>query len=524
MVEEGHVGLEGRTKVFVVIGLMLAMSVAALDGTVVSTAMPTIVGKLGGLSLFSWVFSIYLLTSTVPVPLYGKLADLYGRKPVLLFGCGMFMAGSALCGAAGSMEQLIIFRAVQGLGAGAIMPIVITIIGDNFMIEERARIQGFFSGVWGFASLLGPVVGGLITQGVSWRWIFLINLPIGALGILILWYFFHENLTRRRHVIDFYGMSLLSGSLVAFLLALLDGVTNWGWFGGPTLALFFVAAVLLGIFLWQEQRVEEPLILLSLFKNKVIAIVSLSMLMAGAMMFGFQSYVPLFVQGVRGGSALDAGLVLLPMSFLWTVGSVVSGFLLVRYGYYLSLVVGGVLLVVGAATLLFLGRDTTMMVAVISGAFCGIGMGFCMPALMISVQNAVEWHQRGVATALAQFFRTIGGSVSVAIMGAMLTSRMSGRLDGVNGVPEGFKADSLLNNAERTNLSASVLDAAESVLATSLHEVYFLILACAAITLAVVLFFPRGKAQELMVGAEKPVEGSREAIQPEPGIGLIGGG
>jgi MFS family permease len=187
-------------------------------------------------------------------------------------------------------------------------------------------------------------------------------------------------------------------------------------------------------------------------------------------------------------------------------------------------VVGGVLLVVGAATLLFLGRDTTMMVAVISGAFCGIGMGFCMPALMISVQNAVEWHQRGVATALAQFFRTIGGSVSVAIMGAMLTSRMSGRLDGVNGVPEGFKADSLLNNAERANLSASVLDAAESVLATSLHEVYFLILACAAITLAVVLFFPRGKAQELMVGAEKPVEGSREAIQPEPGIGLIGGG
>ncbi len=524
MVEESNVILEGRTKVFVVIGLMLAMSIAALDGTVVSTAMPTIVGKLGGLSLFSWVFSIYLLTSTVPVPLYGKLADLYGRKPVLLFGCTLFMVGSALCGLSGSMQQLIVFRAVQGLGAGAILPIVITIIGDNFPIEERARIQGFFSGVWGVSSLLGPVVGGLITQGVSWRWIFLVNIPIGSLGLLILWYYFHEHLTKREHVIDIWGTSLLSGSLVAFLLGLLEGVTQWGWLGGPTLALFALAAFLMALFIWQELRVPEPLILLSLFNNKVIAVASLGTLMAGAMMFGFQSYVPLFVQGVHGGSALDAGLVLLPMSFLWTIGSVVSGLMLVRFGYYLSLVIGGALLVIGATTLLFLSRDTTLLVAVLSGAFCGIGMGFCMPAFVISVQNAVEWRQRGVATALTQFFRTIGGSVSVAIMGAMLTSRMAGRLDGVNGVPQGFKADSLLNNAERATLSSSVIDAAEGVLATSLHEVYFLILACAAITLAVVLFFPRGRAQDLAVGAEQSIDGSREAAPPETGIGVIGGG
>ncbi|HWC30570.1 MAG TPA: MFS transporter, partial [Dehalococcoidia bacterium] len=298
-------------RVLLVIGLMLAMSVAALDGTVVSTAMPTIVGTLGGLSLFSWVFSIYLLTSTVPVPLYGKLADLYGRKPVLLFGCTLFLIGSALCGAAGTMEQLIIFRAVQGLGAGAILPMVITVIGDNFPMEQRARIQGFFSGVWGVSSLLGPLVGGLITEGVSWRWIFLINIPIGLVGIGILTSVFHERLEKRSHVIDSWGTILLTGSLVSFLLGLLQGVQEWGWLGGPTLALFGVAAFLMVLFVLQEQRVAEPVIALSLFKNKVIAVASLGTFMGGAMMFGFTSYVPLFIQGVKGGTALDSGLILL---------------------------------------------------------------------------------------------------------------------------------------------------------------------------------------------------------------------
>lgn len=517
--------LQGRTKVYVVIGLMLAMSIAALDSTVVSTAMPTIVGKLGGLSLFSWVFSIYLLTSTVPVPLYGKLADLYGRKPVLLFGCVLFMLGSALCGLSGSMEQLVLFRAVQGLGAGAILPIVMTVIGDNFPIEERAKIQGFFSGVWGVSSLLGPVVGGLITQGVSWRWIFLINLPIGSIGLLILWHFFHERLTKRSHVIDVWGTSLLTGALVSFLLALLQGVKEWGWLGGPTLAMFGVSALLLLLFVLQEKRVSEPIIALSLFSNKVIAVASLGTLMGGAMMFGFQSYVPLFIQGVRGGTPLQSGLILLPMSFLWTVGSVISGRMLLRFGYHTSLMIGGSLLVTGATTLLFLSRDSSLAIAGLSGTFSGLGMGFCMPALVISVQNSVEWGQRGVATALTQFFRTIGGSISVAIMGAILASRMADRLAGVQGVPAGFKSDSLLNAAQRNRLDAAVLAAARDVLSTSLHEVYFLILACACVTFAVVLFFPRGKAHELALGAEKaPAAPQRETAPAEPGIGTIGGG
>ena len=506
---------------------MLAMSIAALDGTVVSTAMPTIVGKLGGLSMFSWVFSIYLLTSTVPVPLYGKLADLYGRKPVLLFGCSLFLVGSVLCGLAGSMEQLIFFRAIQGLGAGAILPVVITVVGDNFPMEQRARVQGFFSGVWGVSSLLGPVVGGLITQGVSWRWIFLINLPIGLVGIAILAYFFHERMEKRNHVIDMWGTLLLSGSLVSFLLALLQGVKEWGWLGGPTLGMFAVAAFLLALFVAQEKRVSEPVVALSLFKTKVIAVASLGTFMGGAMMFGFSSYVPLFVQGVRGESALQSGLILLPMSFLWTVGSIISGRIILRFGYYPSLIIGGVLLITGGTTLLFLTETSSLGIAALAGAFAGTGMGFTMPALVISVQNSVDWGQRGVATALTQFFRTIGGSISVAVMGALLASRMADGVAGLSGVPEGFKADSLLNPAQSSRLAPDVLAAMRDVLATSLHEIYFLVLACACVAFAVVLFFPRGRAQELAMGAETVSEtpSRAPAVPPaEAERAPIGGG
>jgi len=507
-----------------IIGLMLAMSVAALDGTVVSTAMPTIVGSLGGLSLFSWVFSIYLLTSTVPVPLYGKLADLYGRKPVLLFGCALFLVGSGLCGIAGTMEQLIIFRAVQGLGAGAILPIVITVVGDNFPMEQRARIQGFFSGVWGVSSLLGPVVGGLITEGVSWRWIFLINIPIGLVGIAILASVYHERLQKRSHVIDSWGTLLLTGALVSFLVALLQGVKEWGWLGGPTLGLFAVAAFLMTLFIHQERRVSEPVIALSLFENKVIAIASLGTFMGGAMMFGFTSYVPLFIQGVRGDSALQSGLILLPMSFLWTVGSIISGRTIMKVGYYPSLIVGGVLLVSGAVTLLFLNRDTSLAVAALAGTFAGLGMGFTMPALVISVQNSVDWGQRGIATALTQFFRTIGGSISVAIMGAILASRVSDGLVNVQGVPEGFSGDQLLNAGQRARLDPAVLEATRGVLASSLHDIYFLVLFCACIALGVILFFPRGKAHELAAGAPPaPARARPDAPSPEPEASPIGG-
>jgi MFS family permease len=318
---------------------------------------------------------------------------------------------------------------------------------------------------------------------------------------------------------------LLSGSLVAFLLALLQGVPEWGWLGGQTLALFAVAAVLMGLFILQEQRVSEPVIALSLFKNKVIAIAGLGTFMGGAMMFGFTSYVPLFIQGVKGDSALQSGLILLPMSFLWTVGSIISGRILLRVGYYPSLVIGGLLLVSGAVTLTFLDRDSSLVIAALAGTFAGLGMGFTMPALVISVQNSVEWGQRGVATALTQFFRTIGGSISVAIMGAILASQVTKGLQDVEGVPDNFSGDQLLNAGQRDQLDPGVLEAARDVLASSLHDIYFLVLLCACVALAVVLFFPRGKAHELAAGAPQraatPASQRSEApageAEPAPG-------
>lgn len=496
-------------RVLIVLALMLAISLAALDGTVVGTVMPTIVGQLGGLQYFSWAFSVYLLASTVTVPLYGKLADLYGRKPVLLFGVGLFVAGSVLCGLAGSMEQFIIFRAVQGLGAGAVLPVTMTVIGDIFSIEERARIQGVFSSVWGVTSLAGPAVGALVAGGLSWRWVFLINLPLGALTAFLLWRCFQERAQRQTHSLDYLGTALLSSSVTALLLGLLQGVDRYGWLGAPTLSLFGLSALLLALFVLQELRAPEPVLPLWLFRRKIIAVAGLATFIVGGLMFGVSSYVPLFAQGVLGGSAFDAGIIVLPMSFGWPLATVFAGRVIIRFGYYPAILMGGSLLVGGSAVLLGMSSpQSSQAIAMVASLIVGMGMGFLMPALVISVQNAVEWHNRGVVTALSQFFRSIGGSVSVAVMGAILTSDLATRLQRVEGVPTGADADLLLNVEARELLPPAVLEAMREALAASLHQIFVLGLAGAAIAFAVVLFFPKGRAEELAAGAPEPTKAS----------------
>jgi EmrB/QacA subfamily drug resistance transporter len=513
---------EPAHKLLIIIALMLAIALTALDATIVSTVMPTIAGKLGGLSQFSWVFSVYLLTSTVTVPLYGKLADIYGRKPVLLFGCGAFIAGSALCGAAGSMEALILFRAVQGLGAGAVQPVTMTIIGDSFSIQERAKLQGLFSSVWGVTALAGPAVGGLITDGLSWRWAFLINIPLGLACIVFLWRFFQEQPEKHSHVLDYWGTLLLTGSVIALLLGLLQGVDRYGWSGGPTLALFGTAALLLALFLAQERKAAEPVLPLWLFRNKVIAVSCLAVFAGGGLMFGVSSYVPLFAQGVRGGSAIDAGLIVLPMSISWPLGSILGGRIILLRGYYLSALIGGALLILGTASLLALSRDSSVAISIFAVTVIGIGMGLTTSALMISVQNAVEWRYRGVATASTQFFRTIGGAIMVAIMGATLNSGMTSRLAGVEGIPAGATADTLLDPAQRGALGAEALAAMQRALSGSLHEVYFLVLASALVLFSIVLFFPRGRVQDLerTAAAEAAARARAEEVAPSSRRGM----
>ncbi len=497
---------------FVVVALMFSIAIAAMDATIVSTALPTIVGQLGGLSLFSWVFSVYLLTSTVTVPLYGKMADLYGRKRVLIFGASLFITGSVLCGMSGSMEQLILFRAIQGLGAGAVQPITMTIIGDIFTIEERAKIQGLFSSVWGITSLAGPALGGLITNGVSWRWVFFINLPVGLIAILLLARFFKETTQKQSHSLDYYGTVLLSGAVVSLLLGLLEGVDNYGWFGTGTLVFWALAIGLFAGFIWQERRAIEPVLPLWLFKNRVIVIGCLGTFVGGGMTFGISSYVPLFAQGVFGGDALDAGLIVLPMSISWPLASIIGGRVILRYGYRAAMRIGSIFLVFGAAALLPLDRDSSYAAAMFAALLVGFGMGFMTSALVISVQNAVEWHFRGVATASVQFMRTIGGSISVAIMGAILNSQLATRFADVQGVPPGASEATLLNVDERATLAPDVLDAMQRALAASLHDIYLFIVGIAVLAFTVLLFFPKGSAESLQHSSA----GTGSTRQPQP--------
>jgi EmrB/QacA subfamily drug resistance transporter len=505
---------------------MFAIAIAALDATVVSTALPTVVGNLGGLSLFSWVFSIYLLASTVTVPLYGKLADLYGRKPVLLFGIAVFLLGSVLCGSASSMLELVIFRAVQGVGAGATQPITMTIIGDVFSIEQRARIQGLFSSVWGITSLSGPAIGGLLADGLSWRWVFFINLPIGIIAMVFIWLFFKERAEKQEHVIDYWGTVLLSGSVVALLLGLLEGGPSYGWISAETLTLFGVSGLLLAAFLMQESRAREPVLPLWLFRNKVIVMSCSTIAVCGGLMFGVSSYVPLFAQGVYGGTAFDAGLIVLPMSFSWPLASVIGGRVILRFGYYAAAITGGIFLVIGTSILLTLSRDAPNEMAMLSALVVGFGMGFMTSALIISLQNAVEWRFRGVATASFQFFRTIGGAVSVAIMGALLNTNLTGRYAEVPGVPAGADSQTLLNAQARADLPAEVLDGMQRALASTLHEVYFVVFGAAVIALGLALMFPRGSADSLAVSTapaatprEEPTPAGDGRLVPEEGSG-----
>jgi EmrB/QacA subfamily drug resistance transporter len=496
-----------QAKILVTTALMLGMSLAALDTTIVGTALPSIVGKLGGINLYSWVFSIYLLTSTVTVPIYGKLADLYGRKPLFLFGSSLFLLGSIASGTSQSMEQLILFRAIQGLGAGAVQPIVLTIIGDIFSLEERARVQGLFSGVWGISSIVGPAVGGIIVDQLSWRWAFYINIPFGLVSIVLLALFLHENVERKKHKLDYSGTFLLSGAIVALLFAVMQGGTGWAWLSFPSLSIFALSLILLTLFILVERRAEEPILPLALFKNRIISISSIGGFILGVILFGVTSYIPLFVQGVKGGTATSAGIALGPMLLAWPLTATVSGKMVLKYGYRITAALGAVLAVVGLGMVMLFRVETQIWFVVIAMFLIGGGLGFLSSAYILSVQNAVPWNQRGVATASTQFFRTIGGTIGVAIMGSLLNVQMALRFppiianfaDVAHHLPANTApADVLLTPELRTLLPTSLLSQLQLALAQSLFWVYSLMFLLSVLGLFLIFFLPGGRADQYM--------------------------
>ena len=513
-----------HAKITITIALMLGMALAALDTTIVGTAMPGIVGKLGGITLYSWVFSVYLLTSTTTVPIYGKLADLYGRKPLFLFGATLFLIGSVASGASQSMEQLIIFRAVQGLGAGAVLPIVLTIIGDIFNLEERAKVQGLFSGVWGLSSIVGPFIGGVIVDHFSWRWVFFINIPFGLLSMLLLIFTFKETVERKKHHLDYAGTLTLTGSIVALLFALLQGGTTWAWVSFQSIGLFIATIVLFVLFIRTEQRAAEPILPLVLFRNRIITISSIGGVVLGVLMFGITTYVPLFVQGVNGGSATSAGITLGPLLLAWPIAATISGKIIIRYGYRITAVFGMVSSAFGVAMTTLFNTQTSLPFIIVAMLLIGAGLGFTSTVFILSVQNAVPWNLRGVATATTQFFRTMGGTVGVAIMGTILNAQMALRFAPIysrfsaiaSHLPKNIApANVLLTPELRASLPLAFLTQLQQALSQSLFWVYSLMLVLALIGLGIMFLLPGGRAdkytykpteEEMMVAPESTSE------------------
>ena len=461
----------------IAVGIMCALAVAALDSTVVSTAMPTIIGNLGGLSEYGWVFSAYLLASTVTVPLYARLADMYGRKPVFLIGLALFVGGSMLCGAAQSMFTLILFRTIQGLGAGAVQPIAFTIVGDVFESEQRARIQGLFSGVWGAAAVVGPAIGSVITTTVGWRWVFFVNAPVGLLAAFLITRFLHERVEHHRHRLDLTGAAVLTAGLVALLFAATEGGQLWGWTSPATIGLVAASiAALLG-FVAFERRVSEPLIDLGLIGVPVIAAGLAIGGLSGVVMFSLSTYVPPLVQGVLSGNALEAGVAVAAMSIGWPIGSIVGGRALLRWGARPVVLVGTAMLVAGTAVVTQAERPGTLngglVVAALGEAITGLGMGLSATTILVMVQAAVPWQRRAVATGLVQFSRTIGGAVGVGLLGGLVTASV------------GPSSAVILDPIGRNSIPAAKLAAMQSSLSGGLEWV-FAILAIDALVVAVV--------------------------------------
>lgn len=422
--------LDRRRRLVVVLSTMLALFTVGMDQTLVGTALPRVVASLGGLGLFPWVFTAFMVTSTTFVPLVGRLTDLYGRKPFYMAGVALLVVGSALCGASRNMEELIAFRAVQGLGAGAVMSIAFTVIGDLFPPAERSRYVGLFSGTFAAASILGPLIGGALTDYAHWRWVFYVNLPIGLVVLAVLALGMpHLRHASQRRPLDRLGFLLMPAVIVPFLLAFSWGGDRFGWTSAPVLGLLGAALGALVAFALVELRAEEPALPLHLFRNPVFLVCSLVTIVIGVAMFGSVAFIPLFVQGVKGATATNSGLITMPMTLAIAAASTLGGQAIARLGRYRLLTLLG-LAIVPLALFMFsrLEQDSPRAQVSLDMVVLGIGMGLAMPTLTLAVQNALPHRYLGVATSTIQFLRQVGGVMGVAIIGSHINAAFAAEL------------------------------------------------------------------------------------------------
>ena len=403
----------------ILLALMVTTGLIAIDATILATAVPTIVDELGGFSQFPWLFSIYLLAQAVSVPVYAKLSDTLGRKPIILVGIGLFLLGSILCGLAWSMPALIAFRAIQGLGAGAIQPMAITIAGDIYTVAERAKTQGYLASVWAVSSVVGPTLGGVFAEFSSWRWIFFINIPLCLLAAGMLMRTFHETIQHRKHKVDYLGATLLMLALSALLLAVLEGGQAWAWGSPQSIGVFGAGALLLIAFVFAERRAAEPVLPMWVFSRRVVLTSSLIGLGVGAIMLGLTSFVPTYLEGSLGVTPILGGLAVAALTIGWPISASQSGRLYLRIGFRATVLIGLAITVLGTVTLALTAATPAVATVAVSCFVIGLGLGLVATPSMIAAQSSVEWDERGVVTGTNMFSRSIGSAVGVAIFGAL---------------------------------------------------------------------------------------------------------
>ena len=493
----------------VLIALMVTMALSAMDNTIVATAIPQVVRDLGGFTLFSWIFSAYLLTQTVTIPVYGKLADLWGRKPLLIAGMLIFLAGSALSAVAWDMVSLIGFRALQGAGAGSIMATVNTLAGDLYDLEERGRVQGWLSSVWGISAVVGPTLGGSLAQYVSWRWIFVINLPLGAAAIALIGRYLREKVTRRRHRIDVAGTVLILLAAGALIFGLVQGGVAWGWLSAPSLAVFAVAAAATAGAVLAELRAAEPIVPPWFWTRRVLAGSGLASLGLGLLVIGPSTFLATYGQAVLGLGAVAAGAVLATMSLGWPLASAVSARFFLGIGFRNTEITGAVICLAAVGIFLLQGSSTAVWLPVASTFVLGFGLGLISVCSIVAPQSTVAWQQRGVVTGTVMFGRYLGQSVGAAIFGAIFNAALAARLAAAPAALRGRLPHQVNGAGAALTHPASLGQAAASYLRGAItagtRDVYLALAVSALLTLlAVLLIVPRHFSTEAGAAADLP--------------------
>jgi EmrB/QacA subfamily drug resistance transporter len=474
-------------------GLMLVLLLASLDQTIVATALPTIVGDFGGLEHISWVVSAYLLGQTAVTPLYGKLGDLYGRKRVLQSAIVIFLVGSALCGAAQSLGMLIAFRAIQGFGGGGLIVLTMAAVGDVVTPRERGRYQGVFGAVFGVSSVIGPLLGGLFVDNLSWRWIFYVNLPVGLIAFVVLGATLPAVASKRHPRIDYAGAALLGTALAAIVVVTSLGGSTWAWDSPQILGIGALALVLLAAFVLVERRAPEPVLPLRLFQNRVFAVGGAIGLIVGFALFGAVTFLPLFFQTVNGAGPTEAGLRLIPLVGGLLITSIASGQIISRVGRYKAFpIIGTALIVVGFVLLSTMDTHTHGLRAVFDLLVLGLGLGGVMQVLVLAVQNAVDYADLGVATSGATLFRSIGGAIGTATFGAIFTHELSGQLAaGAGGRGAALAASGgRLSPGQLHSLPPGIRDTYLNAFTHSLSTVFVVAALIAAVAFVLTWFLP----------------------------------